>query len=385
MRWDHVTDYVGILAERVVDYSVSADGQKILLLRTQQITAGGVEKFNLELLTLDTMQITPLWGDIPRLAAISLSPDGQWAAVISGERPQITLISMNGTAPDRQIGPCIADASAPCTELSWSPNSQQLLWSDAAGVWLASLPSLAPRQILDNQVKLTDPRGNSLALGIRLSNYRWSPAGRFVLGTVQPLSSEVFWTAVLDTLTGRLIELPDTYSYNNIPASLAWLQDGNLVEAYGGSTALRSTPVLKIWQILPTRNELIYHSKTYPLQSRDFPLLPSLAEASVSYQLSWIYQTSVSELAFAMSLPGLQTPPVLFVMDLQHGLLTKLQEIPFPLGEVLWCPDGSGALIVGFDGQILFASTAEKQLRTLNNLFGLNPTRFHWLPPTPRR
>jgi hypothetical protein len=72
-------------------------------------------------------------------------------------------------------------------------------------------------------------------------------------------------------------------------------------------------------------------------------------------------------------------------MDLQHGLLTKLQEIPFPLDEVLWCPDGSGALIVGFDGQILFASTAERQLRTMNNLFGLNPTRFHWLPPIPRR
>lgn len=397
LRWDHVTNYTGLLAEHVVSYSISSaskDRRKIALVRSQQITAGGIERFNLDILNLGDMQIDTMLSGIPRPRQVLVSPDGNWVAYVTQADPgQILVVRLDDPETVIEVGTCEQGTEDGCGELSWSPNSDLLLWSDGSGVWATSLNGAPPRQILTNQVEIQDPRGEKMTLAVQLDEWRWSPTGRFVLTCVHPINSPIVWTALLDILTDRLVEIPDTYSseitasipFDSPAASVTWLEDGTLLEAHGGSTALRNLPVVKTWKILPTRNDILYPSNSYLLQSGDFPLLPSLAETSINYQLTWLFQTGVDTLSLGIRLPGIQSPPVLFTLSLKDGLLRKIQELPHTTINVLWSPDGSGALILGADGQILFASTHGKDLRDLQAILGSGATSFQWLPPAPRQ
>jgi hypothetical protein len=60
MRWDHFTGYSGLLADNVELFSVSADGQKIILLRPHNVSGNGQALYDLDVLDYATMQTAAL-------------------------------------------------------------------------------------------------------------------------------------------------------------------------------------------------------------------------------------------------------------------------------------------------------------------------------------
>lgn len=383
MRWDYVTNFSGVLAENVEAYSASANGQRIALLRSQGITANGVEVFDLDVFDLQTKQIYTRLHDIPRLFQLSTSPNAQWLAYQEKmEGGAMYLLHLTSEAAPQPAGQCDAKVAAHCSQFSWSLDSQVILWGDERGIWKYVLSDPAPAVIHNGEVEVTDPRGSSSLIRVGFSDFAWSPAGRFVLVGMLPLDSQVRWTALLDTMTGRLVEIPDTYSASGSPASVIWALDGSIISANGGSFREEIPPVLKFWRIYPTRNDLIYPGRVYTLESEHFPLIGDIEEAG--FALEWLNQTSPDWLSFGVSLPDHSSPAVLLQLSLKDGRLRKIQELPNDTSQVLWAPDGGGSLILGGQFPYLFAPASGGTLIDLREILGAAAHDFHWLPPTPR-
>ena len=52
--------------------------------------------------------------------------------------------------------------------------------------------------------------------------------------------------------------------------------------------------------------------------------------------------------------------------------------------DILWAPDGSGALILGKNKEVIYAPFDGSLMRDLRKLFGEDATGFTWMPPKPR-
>ena len=77
-RWDRLTHYGVILAENVLEFTASASENLVVMLRSKDVAANGVELYDLEVLDLTSMQVHPITVNLPRVDSISLSSDGRW-------------------------------------------------------------------------------------------------------------------------------------------------------------------------------------------------------------------------------------------------------------------------------------------------------------------
>jgi hypothetical protein len=87
---------------------------------------------------------------------------------------------------------------------------------------------------------------------------------------------------------------------------------------------------------------------------------------------------------FAVTLEGASSPFALFTLDLSHGTLFSLGEIPSDTIEVLWAPDGSGAILLGTRSQPVFLQFDQNTMLDLQSQFGSDAHGFRWLAPMPR-
>ncbi len=140
MRWDPLTRHAISLAQNVTGFVASADGQVIILLRPQKITANGAQKFNLDALRLDDQQIITLIDNAMQPGTILASPDGNLVAYTQNLAEGVTIYLLPVEAGNRpqKLGVCQPAPAAECASLAWSPDSRDLLWSDAQGLWQVS-------------------------------------------------------------------------------------------------------------------------------------------------------------------------------------------------------------------------------------------------------
>ena len=82
--------------------------------------------------------------------------------------------------------------------------------------------------------------------------------------------------------------------------------------------------------------------------------------------------------------PGTEIAPVLFTLNIEDETLLKLFEIPSETTEVLWSPDGGGALLITSSNEIYFASMSGDGLYSLGHILSKDAHHFNWLPPAPR-
>lgn len=384
LRWDPLTNRATRLAQGVTQYE-PVGSKQVLLLRSQPVVANGAALFEVSLLDLATRQIAPLLPETPRLHNLAISPNGEWLAYTSlkdGGAVNLLPLTPGEAAPEpHNLGLCLQERPADCTGLAWSGDSRLLLWSDTRGVWLANLEEGTASLATTDRLEVTDPRGGKANIRVSFRDLVWSPAGRFALATVATGSAGVHWQAIVDTRTGRVIEAPGSFGYAQTGARAMWLQSGNLfISEPGLSPDL--PPRFSTWQVVATRNELLLIDKSFELRSPDFPA-PAPSEAILSgYLPAWHAQTGTRLVSFAISLPGSQAAPALFRIDLKHGLLEKLFELPFSPVAVLWSPEGA-ALTLGEQNQVLYAAP-DAILLDLRPVLGSEAGTFTWLaPPAP--
>ncbi|MEW5868412.1 MAG: hypothetical protein AB1894_03995 [Chloroflexota bacterium] len=385
MRWDHVTGYAVTLAEGVAAYTASADGRRVALLRAHNVAANGVALYDLDLLDFSSGRLTSLAQQVSRMYGLAFSPNAAWIAYTSQpDGGQVQIIP--GTAPGEalDLGACQQAQEVQCAQLVWSPDSRSILWSSADGLWLAEVEKRASRLVHPAQVEVIDPKGETTRLPVAFNLEDWSPAGRYVLVQVLPSANGVRWKSVLDTRLGRLTRVPGSDEMGDRLVGLTWTSEGGLLLANGGDPAQRTAPFVQLWSVVPTSPEMFISVKFFELHSLDFPPLSSEDGKGVSYCLGWLAPRPDGLFGLGMLVPGTTNAAVLFELELEHGRLKRLLELPYDTTLVTWSPDGRGALVQGSHTQVLFADLEAGRYYDLRPMLGDRAHSFTWLPPARR-
>lgn len=380
--WDHFTQRIETLAEDVVEYSVNQSGQRIALLENKSIAANGVALYRVALLDLETGQTSTIIPETARIYGLTISPDGRWIAYTSQENGgSIYTQPVDGDAQSNKIGECVVEHELRCiSKITWSPDSSSLLWSDEGGIWLSDLKETSPQLVLADKLPIQDPQGETNDVQMTYQQLSWSPSGRYALAVVSPVASEVRWQGIVDTSTNRLAQIPDTYEYKEQFTSASWMPDGELIVAHRSDAQAGQAPLLELWSVLPTRDELLKLEGTYELPVNDIPLNPLYAEAKINYYPKWLSAINDRQVAIALTPQDDQFPPTLFIYDLKYSLFEKLNEIIYDADNVLVSPDFSGAMITGWHGEILFAPNDSAPVVDMRPIFGGKIENPAWLP-----
>lgn len=386
MRWDYVTNYTVPLIDKVIDYSLQPDGKQIALLRTRNIAANGIEIHDLDLFDLSTMKITRLVSEIPRVALLTLSPDENWLAYWDSDgEGGVFAVSIDHPDQRIELGTCQSGKTQDCSSLLWAPDSLSLLWSDTRGLWLASLLQHRSRLIHPNTVRIADPEGNQAPITVAFSPEAWSPNGRFILTRLATASGNN-WYAILDVKQGRLVEMPGAFEQDPQILSVEWLDNGKILDLTGSISETRIIEQVfgHIYQVIPTRDDLMILEKTFPITIRDREASSSPGEAMLPASA-----TSTVSGAAAIGYSGIvigkdQPTLALFLYNWEDLSLTKLFELSFPVDRLVWSPDGNGVLIIGENNELLYLPFSGDQPIDLSQMLGLKPSHFHWTQPSSR-
>lgn len=384
MRWDHVTNYTTTLAENVIDYSADATGERLALLRSRRISANGVQLYNLDILDLKTKQMYTLVQNSPPLYQMSISPDGSRIAHLAGDgMGQVFVQSAGKAATPVKMGECHPANELHCQDLLWSPDSRSLAWSDKDGAWLSSTRDNRAKLVLSSQVNILDPESNQQLVSVSFANLQWSPTGRFLLSQVIPSPEGVRWFGVIDTLDGRMVNLPDSSQFARPCLGALWLADGSLLVTHGGMARSSVPATAKIWRVVPTRNDLLVLAGSAQLQTGSLPVSSSTTY-EMDYCIYQLNQLAAGSYLALVEVMGSTANPVLCSLDLKEGELRKTTGLPADTSSLLWSPDGYGALAFTRSGKIFFIDSLTGKTLDLSDEFGSEVRRFYWLTPMPR-
>lgn len=379
MRWDHVTGFMGALADNVIDYSASADGRRIAMLRPNHVSANGVELFDLILLDMQTKVLHTILAETSRLEFLRISPDGQWLAYWDpGKSSAVLAINIDEPATVVNLGDC-----QKCTALTWSADHKAIFWLDERGAWLSAPEKPAARLVHPLEIEIADPKGAKLKAEIQFSAPRWSPTGRFVLVEVQYKNSGIHWQGLLDTRMHRLVEIPDTFENGKTSLSLSWLQDGRLALGRGSNSLEYSRPFIQLWLVVPTSTDLLVHSKTFFFEAPQFSLEQTGAANSADSRLSWLAPLNENTLVLGLCPLDPAARTLLFAIDVDKGLPLLFAEAPAGALLASWSPDGRGVLIREQSSKIIFISPGSEPVE-ISLSPGTSASNFTWLPPAPR-
>jgi len=233
-------------------------------------------------------------------------------------------------------------------------------------------------------VTISDPQNVTNEIEVSFLSLEWSPAGRFALLEVTPKSSNVSWQAVLDTLNGKLVQVPDSYELNGLAGNASWLNNGDLIVLHDSDPSNQGPPSFSIYKVIATSNELLVSFKDFPLGEIQSQMGLPTTNASSVFILSWPYLLDSRMLILGSRTTGTASNPALFRIDLEFNKYERILELPQGASDILWSPDGQNALVLGANGQMLFLTLTGGPLRDIRSVLSLQAHDFFWLPPVPR-
>lgn len=299
-------------------------------------------------------------GDIvtsaPYLLDFEISPDGQQVAYTLGDptslgdignrqmmpfKGTIYLQSLTFTQPPQAIGFCSnvnlegeEKEWSGCRELLWYPDGQQIVWSDASGIWAYQL-NLATTVLLQPNLYHID---GGFQLNV-FSPMDWSPSGRYLrvdVGHYEGGNESIF-----DLQNKQLIEIPYTFSYEGpVVTSTAWMKDDRIFMVRTEGPFMDFTNYVEIWRIVPEEGKLVLE------QSINIQIGPQ-AYVSEAAQLA------DGSLMFAVfSYEEGDNSAGLYRLNPDQEIPQNLHQLPPQIdyhGLVYWVTGGGGALVLWFE------------------------------------
>jgi hypothetical protein len=384
VRWDYVTNFMVPLVQGVIDFSVSADGNRIVLLRFPKVTANGKAIFDIDVLDLKSKKIQNLRKGLSAIHHLLLSPDGRWLAY-QQDADEKYIIGIQLSLPDNdiKIGLCDQPDNEPCSSISWSPDSQVLLWEDRHGIWMSQLSKNEPKLISSHKIQFLDPKGHSSSVDVSFGDFFWSPKGRFLLTQITT-RADVVWFSVFDTRTGKWYEVPDTFrSSAPISSDAVWTQDGDLMVIrvdYQTRAYLR----INYWKINPAREELFFAGNQTLLFDPSLPKADIEKSNNPDLLVHWAYQASEDILCFAVVALDSSITTTLYWIKLDQEIILYANPLTLRSDFIVWSNDSYGAILINFLDGAHFASQDGQKLLELPFQALRNPENFYWLPPAPR-
>lgn len=262
---------------------------------------------------------------------------------------------------------------------AWAPDRTMLAWSDSQGVWLRAPGEQDPLLAVSSLLKVTDPRGGTSEVSVRYTELSWSPNGRYLLGSVSPVNSEIRWLGVLDTRTGRQAEIQGTFETGQTRATAAWLANGQVVVGVPGSAAPASLPSIQTWNVLPTRDDLLLAEKQYNVPLEKLPWVEGAPAASLEYEIAWLSALRDRYISFAVRLSNREANTVVFLIDVKYGRVDQIYEFEDEVSELLWSPDSQEGLMTGARNLLLYLPGDGRPAVDLLRDFGIEAHSFSWI------
>ncbi len=407
MYWDHETGQSKDLifdeedlqnSEQIItprpsivwQYSVSADHRRVGVLRLIDNNNRDPNRSELGVFDLDIEKFISLgkFETIPRWA--SISPDGQWfvyilprkisssnltrTAGLATQRNRVlagcdtgagTIFALRIDDPDQHVE--ISSSDKNLWRFAWAPDSRTIAWSDEQGIWLASINEPQPRMVAPERSFIV-PNGK---LGIYAPPV-WSPDRRYLLA----LSQEREWE-IIDTQTGYIGRVPESYNDYFPNANLVWLSDGRLFGVLAGNPSADLLPYGEIWSISSNDEVRLVLEQRFEISANPnlYPISP--------------YQFEDGVLAFALVSINKENHQEsgLFIVDESVYLPRRMSDtLPIRSSEhsmyASWVPNGVGALIHNETGiiQRFFVPVNGAQLSNIPQ-FRRSVCCFTWLLP----
>ena len=306
---------------------------------------------------------------------VNFSPDGKWVSYLLEdvlERQATINVSRVDRSSNAEVGYCVQGSSVEpngeCYIYLWSPDSRSILWSDARVVWLADIGQPAKR-LLD--------QGEDVGEKIYFPS-AWSPSGQFILSLIAFVDSDGGWYGIIDARSGDVDEsLQAGVSIGAPGTDVIWLQDDRLFVARPAYWEDDRPPTLEIWSVSPGGEKFLTQERAVPIKTdshKGWPADPiQLRDGRIAffvfnndnadYQTRGLYLTT-SDLDAPIKNNGV--PP--FMPDYFGA-------------EILWAPDGSGALYHDWNtGRLLYIPTNENMLFDLRPFLGDHAGHFSWSP-----
>ncbi len=385
MRWDHVTNYSSLLVDGVKEYDLSGNGDQIAILKKTNMSANGQEIYNLGVFNFETKQLNYLVESLPGMFDISISPDGGMV-IYNKESPtaEIYIVKNEPNPEPELLGVCIGSLNRDCRDFSWSPDSQKVVWSNPNGIWMAEIADLPGYLLHPNTITVTDPKGEQEQIEVEYRSFNWSPGSRFVLVDVIPSDYGVRWQGVLDSSSGQIVKIPQSIDYSELEACANWTREGDLMVGHSVPAPDESAPRIVIWKIIPTKTELLVKQQEIQLEPKIFPTVTAGEEGEGLFFPNWLNQVDNTTFNFGLCKADSDLAPVLYRLDTGQNELEEIVVIPNNTTDILWTPDGSGALILGRDGELIYTPFDGSLMRDLREILGEGAHEFNWLPPKPR-
>ena len=228
-----------------------------------------------------------------------------------------------------------------CTAAIWSPDSMSLLWGDQRGhMDYRSRQRVRPLLLHASAVEVPDPQGKTSQIEAQFTSPEWSPAGRFVLVQVIPNRSEASWHAVIDSLTGKLAQVLNSYKLSPDQVSVGWLPNGRLAVARSSDPGQQTPATIQVWDVLATNPELLVTqlgniiSPLVTCHPKQPPL--TISEPAINpLRLDWIQQSNPGHLLFGAIQPDNPSQAGLYDLNLLTNSITQLTQLTSEIQEVL--------------------------------------------------
>jgi hypothetical protein len=385
VRWDYLTNFTTPLVEGVSDYAASKDARRIALLRQMKIAANGVALYNLDLLDMESKQVSSLLKGYPRLNELTISPNGVWVSYLSGQDQNQPIYVLNTLKEDQpqQIGICNPSASVPCKIIGWSPDNFSLVWEDQQGLWMSKMAKNQPALLSGHQLEVIDPKGHKSTVNVSFNSLSWLPGSRYLMAQATT-EAGVCWYAILDTYQLTWTEAPGTFA-SECPAqaSVGWTEDGIIRVVDLAQQSNSPMVTVASWKIVPTRPGLF--ELVNKIELTHLPLIAGQATSENSKWITlWPGEVGQDTIGFSLGKAIPETGIAFYLVDLDQEQLSLISEYPDQASGALWAPDESGVLVINSPAQAQFIPIHRKGLVDLSVLACTDCRKFTWTPPAPR-
>jgi len=412
--WNHATSQIKPLLSatdsltNITQYSISADGQSIFFSRVMTMPNYQIGQLNLQ-----TLQIKWLLNSAEPIMAWAISPDNQALAyIIQGNQPSTDLVARQlvPTPPPDKFGNYDVKStiegvlysrnistmqsieigfvshvtsksmfySWSFNSLVWSPNSDSILWSDGYAVWSNTLQELKPRLLLPNELAMPNRKG----VGVHTLG-TWSPKGQYLMMETGFFEGSSF--AIFDPVHGFILAIPDSFEYGKPGTRLVWMNNDDLFVIRPGEIYVNNKTLLP--HIIEPMVGEIRHINTLSqsltiTRKAWFPIAAQPAFENIPFTL-----TSFEDGRLGFILTNEDNTNYLerglYIVDADTLRPHKVNGLPpSPTRQwpnVIWNPDGSGAIIILPNQPPLYAPTDSSALYDLSSIISPQACCFSWL------